>query len=287
MSGSLDEEIRDYWSVQPPFKAMDGAQPLSHEWYESISRHRYTIVPYMHDWVGFPAYSGKRVLEIGCGAGTDLAEFARHGARVVGADITETAVNLARRRLQVEGLPGAVSTYDGVQLPFGKHSFDVVYSWGVLHHSPRSDDLFAEIARVLRPGGEFVFMLYSRASLLYHYSILLRAHRRGELAHCSREQLLSRYSEFREACPFTRAFTVAELRERMWYFERIEAAYEYCVYDEGERRKIPVSGPLQVEATGIADIDLFFQDFNSEAATGGDLRRFGWHLVGRAHTRAA
>lgn len=287
MTSPLQDDIRDYWNVQPPFKAMEGAAPLTSEWYASISRHRYEVVPYMHQWVKFPDYRGKRLLEIGCGAGTDLAEFARYGARVVGVDITETAVNLTRGRLHVEGLPGEVTTYDGVRLPFEDGGFDVVYSWGVLHHAPRFDDLFAEIARVLTPGGQFVFMLYSRASLLYHYSILLRAHQRGELASSTREQLLSRYSEFREGCPFTRAFTVEEIRERLWYFDSVQAEYEYCVYDEDENRKIPVSGPLLVETTGIVDLDLFFRDFNEKASTGENLRPFGWHLIGRAFTRAS
>lgn len=285
MTSPLQDDIRDYWNVQPPFKATEGAKPLSREWYASISRHRYEIVPYMYQWVRFPAYRGKRLLEIGCGAGTDLAEFARYGASVVGVDITDTATNLTRERLDVEGLCGEVTTYDGVGLPFQDNSFDVVYSWGVLHHTPRFDDLFAEIARVLKPGGEFVFMLYSRASLLYHYSILLHAHQRGELASSTREQLLSRYSEFREGCPFTRAFTVEEIRERLWFFGRVHAEYEYCVYDEHEKRKIPASGPIQVEITGVVDLDIFFRDFNEKASGGQDLRRFGWHLIGRAYTR--
>jgi len=286
MTSPQQDDIRDYWNVQPPFKAMEGAKPLSREWYTSISRHRYEIVPYMYQWVSFPTYGGKRLLEIGCGAGTDLAEFARYGTSVVGVDITDTAVNLTRGRLDVEGLRGEVTTYDGVGLPFQDNSFDVVYSWGVLHHSPRFDDLFAEIARVLKPGGEFVFMLYSRASLLYHYSILLHAHQRGELASSTREQLLSRYSEFREGCPFTRAFTIEEIRERLWFFDRIQAEYEYCVYDEDEKRKIPASGPIQVEITGVVDLDVFFREFNEKASEGQDLRRFGWHLIGRAFTRA-
>lgn len=282
MTSPLQDDIRDYWNVQPPFKAMEGAAPLTSEWYASISRHRYEVVPYMHQWVKFPTYSGKRLLEIGCGAGTDLAEFARFDTRVVGVDITDTAVKLTRERLLVEGLPGEVTPYDGVRLPFQDASFDVVYSWGVLHHTPRFDDLFADIARVLKPGGEFIFMLYSRASLLYYYSILLRAHQHGQLTSYSREQLLSRYSEFREGCPFTRAFTIEEIRERLWFFDRVQAEYQYCVYDEDEKRKIPATAPLQVESTGVVDIDRFFQSFNEAASTGQDLRRFGWHLIGRA-----
>ncbi|MBM3267064.1 MAG: class I SAM-dependent methyltransferase [Candidatus Sericytochromatia bacterium] len=274
----MQETIVDYWNVQPPFKASVGDEG-SPEWYRSITDHRHRVVPYLADWARFNAYRGKRVLEIGCGAGTDLAEFARHGADVTGVDITDAAVELAKRRLAVEGLSGRVLKYPGNRLPFEAGSFDLVYSCGVLHHTPFMDDLLAEAHRVLVPGGQLRMMLYHRRSLLYYYSILyLRQHRAGR-PDLDREAVLSRYSEFRTGCPYTRVFAPEEMSARLWYFDRVETAIDYPVYDTETDRKLPATDRPAVEPTGVPDVDAFFAEFAAAAAAGEDLRRFGWHLL--------
>jgi SAM-dependent methyltransferase len=236
----------------------------------------------MKKWVNFPGAKGKNVLEIGCGAGTDLAEFARFGAKVTGLDITEAAVNLTKERFKVEKLNGEILQYDGISLPLDDNSYDYIYSWGVLHHTPNIDNLLAEIYRTLKRDGQFIFMLYSSQSLLYYYSILYRAFISGEYQTKSREELLSRYSEFRIDCPYTRAFSIGEIKERLWFFGQIDAEYQYCVYDEASSRKKLAVEPMVVKKTGVADIDLFFEEYNKAVEAHEDLSRFGWHLVGRA-----
>ena len=279
--GDEHRSIVDYWSVQPPFRANDDLEPGTREWYASISTHRYAVVPYMKDWVGFDAYRGKRVLEIGCGAGADLSEFARHGAQVTGIDVTETAVELASNRLQVEGLPGSVLTYSGDSLPLDDESFDLVYSWGVLHHTPFMDQLFSDVHRVLVPGGEFKAMFYNRKSLLYYYSILYLRQHLQKLGG-NREEILSTYSEFRTGCPYTRCFSDEEMRSRLWFFSDVVTQAKYCVYDTENDRKLPGDHVIEVESTGIADIDIFLRDYNDTVADTGSTERFGWHLVVKA-----
>jgi SAM-dependent methyltransferase len=222
------------------------------------------------------------VLEIGCGAGTDLCEFARAGAHVTAVDITAAAIDLTGRRLAAEGLSGRVLHYDGRQFPFDPGSFDLVYSFGVLHHTPFVDDLLAGIHRVLAPHGELKMMVYHRYSLLYHFSILYLRQWKQERGTISREDALSRYSEFRSGCPYTRVLSPGEVRDRLWFFDRVESSIDYCVYDDLNERKLPVGGVLDVEPTGVADIDLFFDDFNEAVRTGRDLRPYGWHLLVRA-----
>jgi ubiquinone/menaquinone biosynthesis C-methylase UbiE len=104
------------------------------------------------------------VLEIGCGLGTDLVKFARCGARVTGVDLSARSVELVQQRLVLEGLEGDVRVADAAALPFSDRSFDVVYSWGVLHHTPDTVRAASELFRVLRPGGRFCVMLYARRS---------------------------------------------------------------------------------------------------------------------------
>jgi 2-polyprenyl-3-methyl-5-hydroxy-6-metoxy-1,4-benzoquinol methylase len=120
----------------------------------------------------FQKFRGKKVLEVGCGMGGMAAMWARAGAVVTAVDLNPVAVEQTRRRFQVFGLHADVRQSDGRSLPFEGSSFDYVYSWGVLHHSPNLSDSIRELLRTVKPGGEFGVMLYHRHSLLYWYRIL-------------------------------------------------------------------------------------------------------------------
>jgi len=111
------------------------------------------------------------VLEIGCGLGTDGAQFAEAGADYAGVDLTEAAVELARKRFETFGIPGKFQTADAEQLQFEDNSFDLVYSHGVLHHTPDTAKAIREVHRVLRPGGRAMVMLYHRDSYNYRINI--------------------------------------------------------------------------------------------------------------------
>lgn len=273
--------IKDYWNVQPPHKNSEEKVKYSLDWYREISEHRYKVVPYMREFVGFEKYAGKRVLEIGCGAGSDLSEFARHGAEVVGLDVTDTAIEMTRKRFEVEGLAGTFVKYDGESLPEEIGKFDAVYSWGVLHHTPMMDDIIAGAYAKLNKGGELIMMLYNRLSILYYFSILyLKKYK--QFPRLSRQDVLSRFSEFREGCPYTRVYSESEIREILWYFSKVDVKVDYPVYDDLENRKIVPEKKLQVEKTGIADVDMFLADFNRDVEAKNDLRKYGWHLILKA-----
>lgn len=277
----ISERISQYWNVHPPHKAKGEFERGTLEWYRSISEHRYRIVPYMKEYVKFENYNGRKVLEIGCGAGTDLCEFARNGARVIGIDVTEIAIELTRKRLEVEGLQGDVLEYDGMTLPFEDDRFDLVFSWGVLHHTPYIEDLLAEAHRVLKPGGELKLMLYHKRSLLFYYSILY-LRRMQQKVTGTRDELLSQFSEFRPGCPYTRAFGAKQIEEMLWYFKQVNVGVDYCVYDKTEERKLPGTHLCDIKETGIVDIDVFFQEFNTSVQNGEDLKKYGWHLLVQA-----
>ena len=111
------------------------------------------------------------VLEVGCGLGTDGAQFAKAGANYTGIDLTDAAVDLARRRFELFQLPGTFRVADAERLDFPDNTFDIVYSHGVLHHTPDTAAAVREIHRVLRPGGKAVVMLYHRDSYNYRVNI--------------------------------------------------------------------------------------------------------------------
>ncbi|MDQ3579857.1 MAG: class I SAM-dependent methyltransferase, partial [Actinomycetota bacterium] len=127
---------------------------------------RYALEPAILQIANFPSGNGKRVLEIGVGMGADLIRWARAGAEVVGVDLTQRAVTITCERLRREGLVGKVEVADAENLPFSDGAFDIVWSWGVLHHTPRPDQALVEASRVLVPGGRYAAMVYHRRSWL-------------------------------------------------------------------------------------------------------------------------
>ena len=118
-------------------------------------------------FVDFDALEGKDVLDVGCGSGIATQLLAEAGAKVTAVDLTEWAVATTSRRLAAFGLPGEVRQEDAEGLPFADASFDLVFSWGVIHHSSDMDRALAELVRVLRPGGQLVLMVYHRRSLFF------------------------------------------------------------------------------------------------------------------------
>lgn len=127
-------------------------------------RVRYELEPQIAGFAAFDEATGLDVLEIGVGMGADFVRWLRGGARASGVDLTERGVELTRSRAQVEGHHAEVRVADAEALPFHDATFDLVYSWGVLHHTPDTARAFREAIRVLRPGGSLKVMIYHRHS---------------------------------------------------------------------------------------------------------------------------
>jgi ubiquinone/menaquinone biosynthesis C-methylase UbiE len=180
MSGvnyNLKERVRAFWQANPCGTKFTDAEPGTRLFYERIEAHRYTREWHIPAAADFESAKGSSVLEIGCGLGTDGAQFVRAGADYTGVDLTEAAVELARRRFEIFNLPGQFRTADAEHLDFPDESFDVVYSHGVLHHTPDTERAVRETHRVLKKGGRAVVMLYHRDS--YNYRINIRLLRRA------------------------------------------------------------------------------------------------------------
>lgn len=164
----------------------------------------------------YERFRGKAVLEIGCGMGAMASFWARQGAKVTAVDLNPTSIEQTRRRFELLGLQGQIQTEDARNLSFRDGSFDYVYSWGVLHHSPTIENSIRELFRVLKPGGQFGVMLYNRHSLLYGYHIrYLEGLLHAESRFLSSLDLASRYTDgHREAGnPHTWPVTRKEIRK--------------------------------------------------------------------------
>jgi SAM-dependent methyltransferase len=173
----LKERVRAFWQAHPCGTKFSDAEMGTPEFFERVEAHRYDKEWHIPGAAGFAGTRGLRVLEIGCGLGTDGAQFAKAGADYSGVDLTQAAIDLARTRFEVSGLKGEFRVADAEKLDFADDSFDLVYSHGVLHHTPDTARAVAEIHRVLKPGGRAVVMLYHRGS--YNYRVGIRVLRRA------------------------------------------------------------------------------------------------------------
>jgi ubiquinone/menaquinone biosynthesis C-methylase UbiE len=167
----LKERVRVFWQENPCGTKFADAPPGSRRFYELVEEHRYRKEWHIPAAAGFDRTKDLAVLEVGCGLGTDGAQFAKAGANYTGIDLTDAAIELAKRRFELFQLPGAFRVADAEHLDFPDNSFDLVYSHGVLHHTPDTAAAVREIHRVLRPGGKALVMLYHRDSYNYRVNI--------------------------------------------------------------------------------------------------------------------
>jgi ubiquinone/menaquinone biosynthesis C-methylase UbiE len=166
-------EVRRFWEAAPCGSWHATAPEGTPEYYAQVERRRYELEPFIHRFAEFESTCGQQVLEIGVGLGTDHMQFARAGADLHGIDLTERGVSLVRRRLALEDLSSDLRVADAERLPYANDTFDVVYSWGVLHHTPDTPRAIAEAVRVTRPEGRICIMVYSRHSWM-SYALWLR-----------------------------------------------------------------------------------------------------------------
>jgi ubiquinone/menaquinone biosynthesis C-methylase UbiE len=168
----LKTRVHDFWQANPCGTKFVEGEIGTREYFNALERHRYQTEWHIPSVVNFPRWRDSDVLEIGCGLGTDAINFARRGARYTGVDLTEASVELVQSRFELEGLTANLRLADAEALPFADGSFDLVYSHGVLHHTPDTQRAINEAHRVLRPGGVAMVMLYHKSSYNYWVNIM-------------------------------------------------------------------------------------------------------------------
>lgn len=212
---NLKAKVRDFWDEKSCGEVYANGHS-SKEYYDSHSHARYDLEPYIFDFAGFHEGHGKNVLEIGVGMGADHVEWAKSIPRsLTGIDITPRAVNHTKERLALYGLTSNVQIGDAEKLVFEDNSFDLVYSWGVLHHSPDTQQAINEVYRVLRPGGLARIMIYHKYSLI-GYMLWLRY---GLLSGHPFRSLDAIYHNYLES-PGTKAFSVKEAMKMFTRFSQ-------------------------------------------------------------------
>src|ERR1044072_2588929 len=240
MSMLAEEKVRarEQWSQDPCGAEYDREHPLgTREFFDAIERHRYSeYAPWMTATMGFDRFAGEHLLEVGCGMGSDLVQFARGGAHCTGVDLTPRSIELTRHRFALYGLEGNFILSDGERLPFASESFDVAYSNGGLHHTPDTAGAIREVQRVLRKGGTAKVMLYFRDSLNYWFEIVMRRGILGAefLRGRSAEEIMSRVVEHsdHDARPLVKVYSRKQARELFHQFENVQIDVEQLMRTE-------------------------------------------------------
>jgi ubiquinone/menaquinone biosynthesis C-methylase UbiE len=167
------ESVKAFWNTEACGTHFIEPRRDEAEFYSAYRRFRYATEWHIPLLVPFAEAVGKKVLEIGCGNGADGVMFAKHGAAYTGVDLTEAAVDATRKHFAAAGLSGTFQIENAERLSFADASFDIIYSYGVLHHTPSPSLAIDEVFRVLKPGGRAIVMLYHKHSFNYTARILI------------------------------------------------------------------------------------------------------------------
>lgn len=246
---SANAAVREYWNRHIHDLEITRHPVGSPGFFADLDQYHFEKLHHLPRLVAFDAYRDRQVLEVGCGAGTDLVRFAKGGAIVTGVDISPSAIELARQNFAQQGLRADLREADGERLPFPDDTFDFVYAHGVVQYTSDPARLVAECHRVLKPGGEAVFQVYNRVSWLNALSKLMKV----PLEH--------------EDAPVLRKYSAAEFRGLLGAFRDVRLVAE----------RFPVKSRLHGGWKGLAFNTMFVGTFN--ALPRGLVRRFGWHLL--------
>ncbi len=242
-------DVRDYWDHHIHDLEISRHQPGTREFFADLDQYHFEKLHHLVRLIDFAAWRGKRVLDVGCGAGTDLARFARAGAIATGVDVSSSAIDLARANFGQQRLEADLRVADGEHLPFADDTFDFVFAHGVVQYTPDGRALVEECRRVLKPGGEAVFQVYNRISWLNVLSKIMKV----PLEH--------------EDAPVLRKYSAGEFRALLRGFRDVRIVEE----------RFPVKSRLHGGWKGLLFNTCFVGTFN--ALPRGLVRRFGWHLL--------
>ena len=201
------EQVRDFWNRQPCNIRHSPKAVGTREYLDEVEARKYFVEPHIPSFAQFERWGGKAVLEIGCGIGTDTINFARHGAEVTAVELSERSLEIARVRAEVYGLQDRIRFYCGNAEELSQFvpvsPYDLVYSFGVIHHTPHPERVLEELRSYVRPGSTVKVMLYHR----YAWKVLwiLLTYGKGQLWRLT--ELVAQYSEAQTGCPVTYTYS--------------------------------------------------------------------------------
>ena len=242
-------DIRAYWDTHIHDLEITRHPPGSAGFFADLEHYHFEKLHHLPKLIPFERYRGRRVLEVGCGAGTDLIRFARNGALATGVDLASSSIALASKNFAIERLRADLLVADGESLPLRDKTFDFVYAHGVVQYTSDDRALVSECRRVLKAGGLAVFQVYNRVSWLNALSQVTKV----DLEHVD--------------APMLKKYSIPEFRDLLKDFSRVRIVPE----------RFPVKTRLHGGLKGTLYNTVFVGLFN--AMPRWLTRRFGWHLL--------
>ncbi len=236
------QKVQEFWDRRPCNICHSSKEVGTRDYFDEVEARKYFVEPHIPRFAEFERWQGKRVLEIGCGIGTDTINFARNGALVTAVELSRRSLDVARQRAKVYQLETRIRFYHANAEELTQvvpiEPYDLVYSFGVIHHTPAPERVLGQIPRYVRPGSTVKIMVYHR----YSWKVLWIVLKFGKGRFWQVSKLVARYSEAEEGCPVTLTFTKMELQEllarysfkvtEMW----VDHIFPYRISDYVEHR---------------------------------------------------
>ena len=220
------QEVKEYWDRRP-CNIRHSPKPIgSRDYFDEVESRKYFVEPHIPDFADFPRWRGKDVLEIGCGIGTDSVNFVRNGANLTIVELSSESLAITKKRLELEHLRANLVNGNAEELnellpPVKK--FDLIYSFGVIHHTPHPERVVEAITKRLKPDGELRIMLYARHS----WKVLWIYARYGWREPWNWRKLIAKYSEAQIGSPVSYVYSGREARNLLHEFKIVSMSKDH------------------------------------------------------------
>ena len=206
------QEVKNYWNSRPCNIRHSTKEVGTKEYFDEVEKRKYFVEPHIPSFANFPEWNGKKVLEIGCGIGTDTINFAKNGAILTSVDLSEESLKLTRKRLEVYGFgalnPNVIyANAEKLSDFISPRTYDLIYSFGVLHHTPDPIASFREVKKYMDKNSEFRMMVYHKGAFKV-FQIL----EEYDYDYSQADKLIAKHSEAQTGCPVTFSYTPSEIK---------------------------------------------------------------------------
>jgi 2-polyprenyl-3-methyl-5-hydroxy-6-metoxy-1,4-benzoquinol methylase len=269
------EKVREFWDARPCNIRHSKKEIGTKEYFNEVEYRRYFIEPHTYTFPEFERWEGKKVLELGCGIGTDTINFARKGALVTAIDLSPESLKIAVERAKVFNVSGNINFYQGnieeLSETIKPQVFDLIYSMGVIHHTPNPEKAVEQIKKFMRIGqySQLRIMLYSKCS----YKLFLLMHETNKWDMSKIDELISNNSEAQTGCPVTYTYTFDDVRNLLKDFKIVDM-YKKHIFTWD----IPsyIKGEHKTDKAWENVTDKQYKNLEKE---------LGWHILIKAHLK--
>ncbi len=216
------DDVRSYWDERPCNIRHSTQEIGSKKYFDEVEQRKYFVESHIPAFADFSRWRGKRVLEIGCGIGTDTINFARAGAAITAVELSEKSLEIAKQRALVYGLVNNIKFMLGnaeeLDQVIPVEVYDMIYSFGVIHHTPQPEKVIRQIRKYMDTNSELRLMVYSKIS--YKLFWIMREEGIWDMSRMA--ELIARNSEAQTGCPVTYTYSFDEITSLLHGFTILE-----------------------------------------------------------------